>query len=100
MKNTQPQYLILSLEKTTVSNGCVAFIRPERQGVTFNLNEAGRFDEDEVNNNLDFYDDGQRHLAVLAKAVEEHPSPVVLLTELTSGALKTTHNQMLNADKG
>ena len=93
----QPQYLILSLEKTSVANGCVAFLRPLSQGVTFNLDEAGRFDEDEVNNQLDYYDDGQRHLAVLAEAVEAHSSPVLLLNELTSGALKASHNQLLHS---
>ena len=93
----QPQYLILSLEKTNVANGCVAFLRPFHQGVTFNLSEAGRFDEDVVNNDLDYYDDGLRHRAVLAEAVEANASPVLLLNELTSGALKASHNRLLHS---
>ena len=97
MSQQQPQYLIVSLEHTQVGSGCVAFLRPDRQGVTHSIDEAGRYDEDVVNADLGFYDDGQHCLAVLSTAVEKHVSPVVLLTELTSGALKRTNNEMRGA---
>ena len=43
MSQQQPQYLIVSLEHTQVGSGCVAFLRPDRQGVTHSIDEAGRY---------------------------------------------------------
>ncbi|OPX57046.1 hypothetical protein SAMN02745127_02094 [Oceanospirillum multiglobuliferum] len=97
---SETDYLIVSLEHTCIHSACVAFLRPEHQGVTFNLDEAGRYSEARVNADLEYYDNGRRHMAILASAVAQHQAPVVLLTELASGALKHTHQLLLAKREG
>jgi len=89
-----PVYLIVSMQHTRVQDGYVSFLRPDLEGVTQNVSEAGEYSEDVVNNNLSFFDDGEKHLAILKEAVDQHSNPVVMLTELTCGALEQTHNQI------
>lgn len=88
------QYYIVSMEHSRVAGGCVALLGPDRAGVTCQLTEAGRYSEAEVNSDLDYFDNGQSHLALLCSAVEQHAEPMVPLAAMASKALIKTDLEM------
>ena len=88
------QYYIVSLEHSRVAGGCVALLGPDRAGVTCQLAEAGRYSEAEVNSDLDYFDNGRTHLALLCTAVEQHAEQMIPLSAMVSRRLVVTDMQM------
>lgn len=82
------EYFIVSIEKTRPVEGCVTFYRAASQGYTHLLEAAGRFTEEEVNADLDTYDNGLTTMAVLCDVAEQHAHSMVPLGALTSGEMK------------
>ena len=62
MMSVEKKYIVISLKHG--HQGLLCFWRPNSRGYTNNLNEAGRYSEDEIKNHLNYYHDGVDNIAV------------------------------------
>ncbi|WP_293266770.1 hypothetical protein [Neptunomonas sp.] len=88
-------YYVIDLQRTDIKKGIVVFLAQDMKTRTRYLEDAGQFEEDFINENLERFDNGHTARAMLISAVKNNSRTILPLRSLHLSPLFHTHSDTI-----